>query len=340
MRYIIEQNAETNFYHIKDLETGQMIPMSKYQIVLGVIDDKYVIVGRYRGEKEYGLITIDGDTILDMYYDAVYIKDDRIFFSENELMNEMTFLSQYVWHNRVGEYFSNVPYLCSELDYAEIKVNTDEEYKRIDCYGNVIQKFTSDIEDYDYDEWGNRYPLKWSKLWNLLELDRVNDKPYWKIALPCGLTFTQVSVEIIFNNIFAIYRSGYNAEGHWVNTYFCLLDESGKVLHFDLSGFTVNHFMFNDRLVINDTMILDAIGNKYMLPEGYDIAYNSDKNGFVQIYKDNKRGYMNNRGEIVVPAIYDKINPSLNIDEDYFNSLNEHTDDAFEGDTSARWNID
>ena len=98
--------------------------------------------------------------------------------------------------------------------------------------------------------------------------------------------------------------------------------------------------MFNDRLVINDTMILDAIGNKYMLPEGYDIAYNSDKNGFIQIYKDNKRGYMNNRGEIVVPAIYDKINPSLNIDEDYFNSLNEHTDDAFEGDTSARWNID
>ena len=89
MRYIIEQNAETNFYHIKDLETGQMIPMSKYQIVLGVIDDKYVIVGRYRGEKEYGLITIDGDTILDMYYDAVYIKDDRIFFSENELMNEI-----------------------------------------------------------------------------------------------------------------------------------------------------------------------------------------------------------------------------------------------------------
>lgn len=332
MRYLIEQHPETQSYYIKDLKTGNKTSLSKYKCALEIIDDKYVIVGRMRCGLEYGLITIDGDVVVDTKYDAIYVNKDRIFYSDDGLMNEMTFLNQFVWHNKVGEYYSNTPYLSSGLNRAEINVSNGKEAISIDCYGHLIEEANHLYDDYDYDEFGNRYKLKWGRLWNL--------RKDGGITLPCGLAFTEVSVEIIYDTYFAIYKSGYNSDGKWVNTYYCLVDINGKVLHSDLSGFSVNHFKFNDRLVIDDSFILDELGNKYPIPDGYEIAFNSDKNGFIEIYKDGKRGYMNNRGEIVVPTIFEKKEPYHYIDEDYYDSLRQSTEDAFEGDSSARWNVD
>ena len=79
MRYLIEQHPETQSYYIKDLKTGNKTSLSKYKCALEIIDDKYVIVGRMRCGLEYGLITIDGDVVVDTKYDAIYVNEDRIF---------------------------------------------------------------------------------------------------------------------------------------------------------------------------------------------------------------------------------------------------------------------
>lgn len=354
MKYIIEQNPETNYYHLKDTETGGVISLSKYQVVLDVIGDKFVIIGKpWVGGNLYGLVTIEGELIIDMLYDAIYVQGSRIYCCDDEVMNEMTFLHQYVWHNRKGEYFSNVPYMYSDLDVASIKDKgkvaeyNKHSYKLLDCYGRTISEFQgySPIpklthDDYEHDEWGHEYHKKWSKLWGLLEDDIVDSTIYRKISFPCGLTFAQVHIETIHNKFFLLYRSGYNTEGRWVKTHYCIANENCKVLYFDLSGFSVNENMFHDSLVINNQIIINALGETYNLPEGYEFAYNSDKNGFIEIYKEGKRGYMNNRGEVVIPTIFEKKEPYHYIDEDYFDSLKKSTDDAFEGDSSARWNID
>lgn len=354
MKYIIEQNPETNYYHLKDTETGGVISLSKYQVILGVIDDKFVIVGKpWVGGNLYGLVTIDGELIVDMLYDAIYVQGSRIYCCDDEVVNEMTLLIQYVWHNRKGEYFSNEPYMYSDLDIATIKDNGKntsdgkQSYKQIDCYGRTVREFQGyspipnlTYEDCERDEWGHVYHKKWRKLWGLLEDDIVNSTIYRKISFPCGLTFRQLEIETIHNKFFLLYRSGYNSEGHWVKTHYCIADENCKVLYFDLSGFSVNENMFHDSLVINNQIIINALGETYNIPEGYEFAYNSDKNGFIEIYKEGKRGYMNNRGEVVIPTIFEKKEPYHHIDEDYFDSLKKSTDDAFEGDSSARWNID
>ena len=84
------------------------------------------------------------------------------------------------------------------------------------------------------------------------------------------------------------------------------------------------------------------------MPENikFDEFY-SDNCGYAEIEKNNKLGYMNNRGEVVIPPIFPK-DIQVGIDEDAANeSWREHQkyvadsiSDAYEGDSDARWNTD
>jgi hypothetical protein len=84
------------------------------------------------------------------------------------------------------------------------------------------------------------------------------------------------------------------------------------------------------------------------LPENikFDDLY-SDDCGFAEIEKDEKIGFMNNEGRIVIPPNFPKDRQS-GIDEDaaddawreYQKVIAGWTEDAFEGDSDARWNTD
>ena len=355
MRYAIKQNSTTEKYYIEDIKTGQHISLHDYKYIIDIIDDKYVIVGRDFIGKKYGLITVDGLSVVDMIYDAIYTKGNRIFCQLDGLLNEMTFLGQYVWHNKLGEYFFNEPILSSDIDTAIMK---DKDavvernltaYKVMDCMGCIIEKFqdTAPIirlknEEYLRNEWGDSYHKKWSNLWNLLKIEIIDSKLRRTITFPNGLTFEKLDYTFYFNRFLSLYTSGYNTEGRWVKTHYCIAEENCKVLYYDLAGFSVNEHMFPDRLVINDKIILDAEGNLYPMPNGYEFAFNSDRNGYIEIYSNGRRGYMNNRGEIVIPCIYEIEKKVFEMDEDYEAYLRSGGDflDAFDGDSSAIWNID
>lgn len=355
MRYVIKQKPNTESFYIEDIKTGQHISLHNYKYVIDIIDDKYVIVGRDYIGKKYGLITVAGLSVVDMIYDAIYVKDNRIYCQLDGLINEMTLLGQYVWHNKQGEYFSNEPLLSSDIDTAIIK-DKDEvgsrnliAYKAIDCFGHIIEKFqnTAPIiglknEEYLYSEWGDSYHIKWRNLWDLLKIEIVDSRLRRTITFPNGLTFENLDYTICFNRFLLLYTSGYNSEGRWVNTYYCVAEENCNVLYYDFTGFSVNQHMFPDRLVINNKFILDVEGNLYSIPNGCEFAFNSDRNGYIEMYNKGKRGYMNNRGEIVIPCIYEIEKKVFEMDEDYEAYLRSGGDflDAFDGDSSAIWNID
>ena len=132
------------------------------------------------------------------------------------------------------------------------------------------------------------------------------------------------------------------------NNCLAILNDSYKLLFYSADGFKVNTRTFNDRIIIGEEYIMDFDGSLFSIPN--DIIFSDDtcdSLGYLQIEKNNKLGYMNNRGEVVIPPIFPK-DVQVGIDEDAANeSWREYqkyavdsVSDAYDGDSDAFWNTD
>jgi hypothetical protein len=127
-----------------------------------------------------------------------------------------------------------------------------------------------------------------------------------------------------------------------------ILNDSYKLLYYSDDGFKVNTRTFSDRIIIGEENIMDFDGSLFNIPKGLIFSNDTcDRLGFLAIEKNNKLGYMNNRGEVVIPPIFPK-DEQIGIDEDAANeSWREYqkyaagsVSDAYEGDSDALWNTD
>ena len=127
-----------------------------------------------------------------------------------------------------------------------------------------------------------------------------------------------------------------------------VLNDSFNVIYYSKDGFDIYPRTFHNRIIINREYILCPDGRLLNLPENikFDEFY-SDDCGFAEIEKDDKIGFMNNEGQIVIPPIFPK-DEQIGIDEDAANdSWREYqkyaagsVSDAYEGDSDALWNTD
>jgi hypothetical protein len=127
-----------------------------------------------------------------------------------------------------------------------------------------------------------------------------------------------------------------------------VLNDSFEVIYYSKDGFNICPRTFHNRIIINREYILCPDGRLFNLPENikFDEFY-SDDCGFAEIEKNDKIGFMNNEGRIVIPPIFPKDRQS-GIDEEAANdSWREYQKyavdsvaDAYEGDPNACWNTD
>lgn len=143
-----------------------------------------------------------------------------------------------------------------------------------------------------------------------------------------------------------------------------IYSSKGKLLLENING--INYDLMGaiyDRLLIDKEYILDTDGNKHYLKEEFKnmSTFAGDIMGYIPFYKDSdgkinyyygesschryhredKFGYLNKNGEIVIPPIF----PCPILETQHSESYKKKTSrndisDAYEGDPDARWNTD
>lgn len=209
---------------------------------------------------------------------------------------------------------------------------------------------------------------KWLNIFNSLESICEDNIFYFNLTLPNGLRFEKFHFEVFNDMFFLVKQRGYYSR------YLCVLDDNMNVLHYDSNGFTAErigrhydlpyiHISYQNsyikthspQWICNDEcdsgerpFFLKINGDKFFLPSKVSIHAHELHNKFVPIYNENKFGYINLHGEIVVPPIFElEKERFLDVDpkdvdfhcdnEDYshYSKL-----DAVDGDEDALWNID
>ena len=335
----------------------------------------------YYSTYKYQLVDVKGRPISEKEFDFVYPYDSFIYCKNKGLpINKLSYLDNYIWDNESGRYLSKYPFYYYNSKNAIVKGKYwHESFKRGYCYqyidtkGNVLKEAKVESKDsvervllgfrmQDYsnlvyiDVLADSIDKRWERI---NELAKRTDKDYFNL---CDFNLSE---KYVFNNVKICFAwgefliltkmeknpsyTGYDYQPKYKEgKCIAVLNDSFEVIYYSKDGFNICPRTFHNRIIINREYILCPDGRLFNLPENikFDEFY-SDDCGFAEIEKDEKIGFMNNEGQIVIPPIFPKDRQS-GIDEDaaddawreYQKDIAGWTEDAFEGDSDAYWNID
>lgn len=335
----------------------------------------------YYSTYKYQLVDVNGRPILDKEFDFVYPYDSFIYCKNSGLpINKLSYLDNYIWDNDSGRYLSKYPFYLYDLRNAIVKGEHWHDfykggycYQYIDSKGNVLKEVKVESKEsvkraifgFSKQDFSNLVYIdiladSIDKRWiRINELAKMIDKKYFNVCdfnLSEKYIFHNVSISFAWG-VFLILRkmernpsyTGYDRQPKYKEgKYIAVLNDSFNVIYYSEEGFDIYPRTFHNRIIINREYILCPDGRLFNLPENikFDEFY-SDNCGFAEIEKDEKIGYMNNEGQIVIPPIFPK-DVQTGIDEEAANeSWREYqkyaadsVSDAFEGDSDAYLNID
>ena len=335
----------------------------------------------YYSTYKYQLADVKGNPISDKEFDFVYPYDSFIYCKNNGLpINKLSYLYNYIWDNDSGRYSSKFPFYSYDLKNAIVKGEYWHEsykggywYQYIDTKGNILKEakveskesvervlFGFRKQDYSnlvyLDVLADSIDKRWIRI---NELAKMIDKKYFNVCdfnLSEKYIFHNVSISFAWG-VFLILRkmernpsyTGYDRQPKYKEgKCIAVLNDSFNVIYYSEEGFDIYPRTFHDRIIINREYILCPDGRLFNLPENikFDEFY-SDNCGFAEIEKDDKIGFMNNEGHIVIPPIFPK-DVQTGIDEEAANeSWREYqkyaadsVSDAYKGLEDAHWNTD
>ena len=335
----------------------------------------------YYSTYKYQLVDVKGRPISDKEFDFVYPYDSYIFCKNNGLpINKLSYLDNYIWDNDSGRYLSKYPFYLYDLKNAIVKGEYWHEsykggywYQYIDTKGNVLKEakvaskesvervlFGFRKQDHSnlvyLDVLADSVERKWGRI---NELAKRTDNKYFNLCdfnLSEKYDFHNVSISFAWGDFLILRKmednpsyTGYDRQPKYIEgKCIAVLNDSFDVIYYSKEGFDIYPRTFHNRIIINREYILCPDGRLFNLPENinFDDFY-SDNCGFAEIEKDQKIGFMNNEGHIVIPPLFPK-DVQTGIDEEAANdSWREYqkyaadsVSDAFEGDPEACWNVD
>jgi hypothetical protein len=335
----------------------------------------------YYSTYKYQLVDVKGRPISDKEFDFVYPCDSFIFCKNSGLpINKLSYLDNYIWDNDSGRYLSEHPFYFYDSKNAIIKGEYWQEsfkrgywYQYIDTKGNVLKEAKveskesvervlfgfrkQDFSNLIYiDVLADNVDKRWGRI---NELAKRTDEKYFNICdfnLSGKYIFHNVKINFAWGEFLILIKmednpsyTGFDYNPKYIEgKCIAVLNDSFDVIYYSKDGFDIYPRTFHNRIIINREYILCPDGRLFNLPENiiFDEFY-SDNCGFAEIEKDNKIGFMNNEGHIVIPPIFPK-DIQTGIDEEAANeSWREYQKyavdsvaDAYEGDPDARWNTD
>ena len=335
----------------------------------------------YYSTYKYQLVDVKGRPISEKEFDFVYPYDTFIYCKNKGLpINKLSYLDNYIWDNDSGRYLSKHPFYFYDSINAIVKGEHWYEsfkggywYQYIDTQGNVLKEakveskesvertlFGFRMPDYSnlvyLDVIGDSVDKRWGRI---NELAIRTDKGYFNLCdfnLSEKYDFHNVAISFAWGEFLILSNmeenpsyTGYdNQPKYQKGKCIAVLNDSFDVIYYSKDGFNIYPRTFHNRIIINREYILCPDGRLFNLPENikFDDFY-SDNCGFAEIEKDDKIGFMNNEGQIVIPPIFPK-DEQIGIDEEAANdSWREYqryaadsVTDAYEGDPDARWNTD
>lgn len=373
MRYTIIQNQDC--YQIYDNVNRKCVTEKCYPIIIDIIEDKYAIVGEsswyWKGSSKYrrylyGLIDMEGNVVVDIYYQYIYPQDDYIYCKlDNTPLNILSFSGNYLWYNDIKCVESKYPFVYMNSKWAVIRLfeidgNITRRYLRaIDYNGNTIKE--KEVPDFSYIDissfitecnagkeqpttihskilGGCEIPIKWSKLNHVIEEFREGQYLLFNVFIDDKTRFESVHLDLTKNRFLLISKN---------NHYIAIINDKLKLIYEDRGGFYIERYIYHDRLVINGKYILDDKGNLFELAISLKNIGQIDENDYLYFIENDKRGYIDKFGKIVIPPLFSK-DEEIYVDEfleraeweeeqrNIYNSI----DDAFEGESDAYWNID
>lgn len=397
MRYIIQKSPLTEKFYIWDTVEKRLTTETGYDIIIEIVEDRYVIVGHRKSYKvdyhyyntyDYRLIDVNGNVVLNEEFEFVYPTDSVVYCKfENLPVNELTYLGNYVWNQRDKIIKTKYPYFYIDDEKAIVKgeywedrtapifpkfgymyqllnkrgeVLQEEKIESKERLSKILQKFSISHQQPNYvyiDFLEDSLDEKWTHIKDMTE--RTNDKYYnlGSIRINDTLILTNIHLGFAWNKYLLVYKDDKEYDRSYyherkiinrANNCLAILNDSYKLLYYSADGFKVNTRTFIDRIIIGEEYIVDFDGSLFSIPK--DIIFSDDtcdRLGYLQIEKDDKLGYMNNRGEVVIPPIFPK-DVQVGIDEDAANESwqeyqkysTDSVSDAYEGDWDARWNTD
>ena len=335
----------------------------------------------YYSTYKYQLVDVKGRPISEKEFDFVYPYDSFIYCKNKGLpINKLSYLDNYIWDNESGRYLSKYPFYYYNSKNAIVKGKYwHESFKRGYCYqyidtkGNVLKEAKVESKDsvervllgfrmqdssnlVYIDVLADSIDKRWERI---NELAKRTDKDYFNLCdfnLSEKYDFNNVKICFAWGEFLILTKmeknpsyTGYDYQPKYKEgKCIAVLNDSFEVIYYSKDGFNICPRTFHNRIIINREYILCPDGRLFNLPENikFDDFY-SDDCGFAEIEKDEKIGFMNNEGQIVIPPIFPKDRQS-GIDEDaaddawreYQKDIAGWTEDAFEGDSDARWNTD
>lgn len=302
-------------------------------------------------------------------------------------VNKLTYMGNYMWNQKDKTIKSKYPLCYIDDEKAVVKGEYWEErtdpifpkfghiYQLLNIRGEVLheekienkeritkilQRFLKSYTQPNYvyiDFLADSLDEKWAHINEMAERTSAKCFNLGSIQINETLKLTNVHLGIAWNQYLLVYKDdneydrSYHHDRKIINkadNCLAILNDSYKLLYYSADGFKVNTRTISDRIIIGEEYIMDFDGSLYNIPQ--DIIFSDDtcdRLGYLLIEKNNKLGYMNNRGEVVIPPIFPK-DVQVGIDEDAANeSWREYqkyaadsVSDAYEGDSDARWNTD
>lgn len=335
----------------------------------------------YYSTYKYQLVDVNGMPVSDKEFDFVYPYDSFIFCKNSgQPINKLSYLDNYIWDNDRGRYLSKYPFYFYDLKTAIVKGDYWREsnkggywYQYIDTKGNVLKEakveskesveralFEFRMPDYSnlvyIDVLADSVDKRWGRI---NELAKRTDKGYFNLCdfnLSKKYDFYNVSISFAWEDFLILRKmednpsyTGYDRQPKYKKgKCIAVLNDSFDVIYYSKDGFDIYPRTFHNRIIINREYLLCPDGKLFNLPENikFDEFY-SDNCGFAEIEKNDKIGFMNNEGHIVIPPIFPKdklsgINKEAADDawREYQKEIAGWTEDAFDGEPDAYWNSD
>ena len=287
------------------------------------------------------------DNIIKTKYPFFYIDDEKAIVKGK------------YWEDRTDPIFPKFGHMYQLLNKRG-EVLQEEKIESKERISKIFQRFPKSHQQPNYvyiDFMADSFDEKWVHINEMTE--RASDKYYnlGSIQINDTLVLTNVHLGFAWNKYLLVYKDDneYDRSYHHdrkiinrANNCLAILNDSYKLLYYSADGFKVNTRTFIDRIIIGEEYIMDFDGSLFSISK--DIIFSDDtcdRLGYLQIEKDDKLGYMNNRGEVVIPTIFPK-DVQVGIDEDAANEswqeyqqyATDSVSDAYEGDSDARWNTD
>lgn len=386
MRYIPQKSPLIDKYYIWDTVEKKITTEEGYDIIIDIVADKIAIVGRatsyqsgfyYYSTYKYKLVDVKGNPISDKEFDFVYPSDSFIYCKNGDLpINKLSYLGNYMWDYDGGRYLSKYPFYFYNLNNAIVQGEFWYEsyklgylYQYIDTKGKVLKEAKVGIKESVYQaffessepNFSNQIYLdvlaesvdrKWERI---NELAKRTDNNYFNVCnfyLSEKYTFHNVAISFAWDRFLLLRKmeAKHSNTGTEYSKGKCVavLNDSFDVIYYSKDGFNIYPRTFHNRIIINHEYILCSDGRLFNLPKNIKFDdFFSDNCGFAEIENNEKIGFMNNEGQIVIPPIFPK-DRQKGINEEAANDawreqqkeITRWNEDAFDGESDADWNID